>query len=231
MFVEFCTILTLVWSFFLSFTCRQSRFWYSTHQLTCQHEVICFFYFLCNSSRQLRRYWQVSTCWVDLLGRVSKWAFRIFVTFRNWTRKWFSAPLAGTSKKYFASKSFFKADFMTAFSLCRTSGMSLVTFRDIKETQDFVELFRRSTLSLTYVDGVSNTNAKDDWYSFDTGRPLNGKIPWHPGQPNGKGDENCLVVDGSGFHDYPCYHKFTFVCQEYIYAPTLCDFLCKINKS
>jgi hypothetical protein len=80
-------------------------------------------------------------------------------------------PGAGLQvKKYYVTK-FLTASFVGAFNFCKSNGMQLARFDDLKETANFAEFFNLNAVGVNFawVDGLSNTVRNGDWRYLENG--------------------------------------------------------------
>ncbi|KAK7066816.1 galactose binding [Halocaridina rubra] len=61
---------------------------------------------------------------------------------------------------------------------------------------------------------VDDSAVENQWVNKVTGQTVN-YTNWHPAEPNGGTNENCVVLTQSRrWGDYPCSLKFSYVCER-----------------
>ncbi|KAL6466948.1 hypothetical protein MHYP_G00247520 [Metynnis hypsauchen] len=91
---------------------------------------------------------------------------------------------------------------------CRERGADLLIINS-REEQDFIEILRRGRT--TWI-GLTDSETEGVWKWVDSSELTTGF--WANGEPNGNlGDEDC-VVTATKWADYPCNHRFVWVCEK-----------------
>ncbi|XP_049327976.1 CD209 antigen-like [Astyanax mexicanus] len=98
---------------------------------------------------------------------------------------------------------------------CRKRGSDLVIINS-REEQDFINTLRKG--QLVWI-GLSDGETEGVWKWVDGSELITGF--WYPGQPNIKGDEDCVTNDISSdlvnnWNDYPCNRQLFWMCEKRI---------------
>jgi len=128
-----------------------------------------------------------------------------------------------STKLYYFSE-IYQADWMGAFSFCKSNGMELMTMDSEDEAEYIMERLELNAdyIDFAYVGGVT-TSLKDrnNWHWINSNfKKSEVSLPWGPNQPDGgSNDEFCLGVERAAnrrfkFHDFSCFsRKKPFICQ------------------
>ncbi|XP_050977578.1 CD209 antigen-like protein C [Labeo rohita] len=88
---------------------------------------------------------------------------------------------------------------------CLNRGANL-TIINSKDEQDFFYNDGEVWIGLTKVEGT--------WKWVDGSTLTSGFSSWKPGEPNGRGGENCAATASSEWRDYSCYEALQWICER-----------------
>lgn len=121
-----------------------------------------------------------------------------------------------------------KTEWVNALAVCKSFGMDIISFESKTESEKMLDICSRNADLFevhTYAGGLAaNAFSLDEWYWMNSGKRLNFKLRFAPGEPNNHlGSEFCLsIVRWEGtttfyFNDIDCSNDARpFLCQKLI---------------
>ncbi|CAB3242419.1 unnamed protein product [Arctia plantaginis] len=120
-----------------------------------------------------------------------------------------------------ATESFYKMQtiprtWKDAKQMCALEGARFFYPEDEKEAEAVLAFWKETHPFDDIFIGISDLVAKGVYETID-GLPIGDVFDkWDGGEPNnGNDNEDCVVLKKHGkLHDYPCFHKFPFICKK-----------------
>lgn len=112
-------------------------------------------------------------------------------------------------KKVYHVESNLKVNWFRASNYCRQLGGHLWNI----ESREEMDAVQAKVPDVKYWTSANCLAAFREWISSSTGYPMP-FLKWHPNEPNGKGDENCVELHKIGLNDINCEKALnSYICE------------------
>lgn len=124
--------------------------------------------------------------------------------------------LLSAEKKTFYLSKILLPNWISAYSFCYYSNMTMVTLETSTEAQEFAKLLKQQTFADTINIGGTADSERVNWHWYQTGKQIPFRLLWATNYPTDVAYADCLALNRlNGFVNVPCYEPgHHFSCQK-----------------